>query len=161
MKENTLALLSVVTKGAAFSFMNEKLLMSFVEKLTPREKQVLNIRYGIYGEKPKNLTETAKAMGVSEDYVEMLSAIAINEIRQMYTKTNKRDALISQNLSKDSDIALLGIDVYEYNKLQRKGVRTIAEFINLSVSDLERIFDSSHDIAAIAALRDNIGYPLR
>lgn len=161
MKENMTALLNAVTRGATTSTMTEKHLVTFVEKLTPRERQGLCIRYGIYDGKPKSLAETAKIMKVSEEYAEMLNALAVNEIRQMYTKSNRKNALASQKLTKDSDIAMLNIGVYEYRKLQQKGVNTISQFINLSTSDVERIFDNSHDIAAIATLRDDLGYPLR
>lgn len=161
MKENMTALLNAVTRGATTSTMTEKHLVTFVEKLTPRERQGLSIRYGIYDGKPKSLAETAKIMKVSEEYVEMLNALAVNEIRQMYKKSNRKNALASQKLTKDSDIAMLNIGVYEYRKLQQKGVNTISQFINLSTSDVERIFDNSHDIAAIATLRDDLGYPLR
>ncbi len=162
MKENMTALLNAVTNGATMSLLTEENLSTIFEKLTPREKEGLTIRYGLEsGGQAKSIAETAKIMNVTEDYIQLLTGIALGEIRQMYKKKNREEALASKELSENSDIAMLNIGVYEYRKLQKEGVCTISQFLNLSIGKVEKIFSNSHDIAAIATLRDDLGYPLR
>lgn len=60
--------------------LNEKI-RQILNTLTPREIQVLTIRYGLNGEEPKELDETAKIMGYTRERIRQIEAKALRRLR--------------------------------------------------------------------------------
>ena len=49
--------------------------------LTEQEKQVVTMRYGLDGEKPKRQREVAKACGISRSYISRIEKRALEKLR--------------------------------------------------------------------------------
>ena len=56
------------------------------ELLTDREKNILVLRFGLNGEKPKTQNEIAKQMGISRSYVSRIETKAIQKLSQEMEK---------------------------------------------------------------------------
>ena len=55
--------------------------LSFVDSiLTPRERQVIFLRYGLSGSKPKTQKETAEKLGISRSYVSRIEKSALEKL---------------------------------------------------------------------------------
>lgn len=52
------------------------------EILKEREKTILELRFGLKGDKPKTQNEIAKLMGISRSYVSRIETKAINKLSQ-------------------------------------------------------------------------------
>lgn len=52
------------------------------EILKDREKTILELRFGLNGDKPKTQNEIAKLMGISRSYVSRIETKAINRLSQ-------------------------------------------------------------------------------
>ena len=50
--------------------------------LTPQEKQVIILRYGLNGEAPKRQREVAQITGISRSYVSRIEKKALGKLRQ-------------------------------------------------------------------------------
>lgn len=56
--------------------------LSFVDTLlTPRERSILFLRYGLSGEKPRTQKETAEKLGISRSYVSRIEKTALDKLR--------------------------------------------------------------------------------
>ncbi len=56
------------------------------EKLTPRERSIITLRYGLWGEKMRTQKEVAKQMGISRSYVSRIEKGALEKIRDYMEK---------------------------------------------------------------------------
>ena len=56
------------------------------ELLTDREKNILVLRFGLNGEKPKTQNEIAKQMGISRSYVSRIETKAIGKLAEEIKK---------------------------------------------------------------------------
>lgn len=54
------------------------------QKLNPREKQVIALRYGLYGGKEKTQMEIAGLLGISRSYVSRIEKKALGKLRSDY-----------------------------------------------------------------------------
>lgn len=55
--------------------------LSFVDSiLTPRERQIILLRYGLSGGKPKTQKETAEKLGISRSYVSRIEKSALEKL---------------------------------------------------------------------------------
>lgn len=61
-------------------FKSKKLYEKMKTKLKTREKQILELRYGLGGQKPKTQHEIASMMGISRSYVSRIQTKAINKL---------------------------------------------------------------------------------
>lgn len=57
--------------------------LSFIDTtLTSRERQVIFLRYGLSGRKPKTQKETAEMLGISRSYVSRIEKSALDKLRE-------------------------------------------------------------------------------
>ena len=59
----------------------EKALSYIKTLLSPRERQVVYLRYGLSGKKPKTQKETAELLGISRSYVSRIEKSALDKLR--------------------------------------------------------------------------------
>ena len=52
-----------------------------IDKLTPREKEIVIMRYGLYGEVPLTQKEVADKLGISQSYISRLEKRIIDKMR--------------------------------------------------------------------------------
>lgn len=57
------------------------------EHLTPQEKEILILRYGLYGQKPTTQRVIAKRLGISRSYVSRIEKNSILKLRQFLLPT--------------------------------------------------------------------------
>ena len=67
--------------------------------LTPQERQVVILRYGLAGTKPHRQREVAKATGISRSYVSRIEKRALEKLREVLE--NQRQFFVSP---KESDL---------------------------------------------------------
>lgn len=53
------------------------------ERLTPRELEIVNLRYGLNGEKEKTQREIAADMGISRSYVSRIETKALSKLKDL------------------------------------------------------------------------------
>ena len=59
------------------------MLRSRVELLEPREREIINLRYGLNGGQPLPQREVAKKLGISRSYVSRIEKKAIEKLREL------------------------------------------------------------------------------
>lgn len=62
----------------------KKLYQNVEKVLTPREKQVIRLRYGLYGQNAVTQREIAKSLGISRSYVSRIEKKALDKLRQCF-----------------------------------------------------------------------------
>lgn len=65
----------------------EHLMQYINEVLSPREKQIINFRYGLDGKEPLAQREVAALLGISRSYVSRIEKKALAELRKRYEST--------------------------------------------------------------------------
>lgn len=60
----------------------QKMMRLFDRVLTPRERQVIIMRYGLYRHKPLTQRETADKLGISRSYVSRIEKSALEKLRE-------------------------------------------------------------------------------
>lgn len=65
----------------------KKLLWQILNNLTPREKDIMIMRFGLYGDEEKTQKEVADDMGISQSYISRLEKKIINRIRKEMKRT--------------------------------------------------------------------------
>lgn len=89
---NQLTLLDVVSCEDTISddvdlkIKSEKLHQYIKEALDNRERSIIQMRYGIDGQKPKTQREVAKLMGISRSYVSRIEKKALQDLKVMFEK---------------------------------------------------------------------------
>ncbi len=68
---------------------NISLLKKYLEILTPREKEIIDMRYGLGNTEEKTQKEIAKIMGISRSYVSRIEKRAITKILREFIKNKK------------------------------------------------------------------------
>lgn len=68
---------------------NIELLKKYLKILTPREKKIIDMRYGLNKEEEKTQKEIAKFMGISRSYVSRIEKRAITKILREFIKEKK------------------------------------------------------------------------
>ena len=67
---------------------NIKLLGKYIKVLTPREKEILVKRYGLFDNDPLTQKEIAKSMSISRSYVSRIEKRALTKILREFIKNN-------------------------------------------------------------------------
>ena len=67
-------------------FLNKERAQNILDGLTDRERQIIEMRYGITDGEPKTLAEIATVMGVSRERVRQLETVIIEKLRQIANK---------------------------------------------------------------------------
>ena len=62
------------------------LLNSFVVKLPPRERQIMEMRFGMNGYQEYTQKEVADALGISQSYISRLEKRIINKLKKLIEK---------------------------------------------------------------------------
>ena len=65
-------------------------LYSLLEHLSPREKKVIFLRFGLINEQSHNLDECGKILNLTPERVRQIESIALNKIRKMKNCNNLR-----------------------------------------------------------------------
>jgi RNA polymerase sporulation-specific sigma factor len=65
---------------AVFAFKYDKMLQYIDRLLSPREKQILMMRYGLGGIRARTQREIAQELGISRSYVSRIEKAALSEI---------------------------------------------------------------------------------
>ena len=68
---------------------NIELLKEYLKILTPRERKIINMRYGLNNEEEKTQKEIAKIMSISRSYVSRIEKRAITKILREFIKDKK------------------------------------------------------------------------
>ncbi len=58
-----------------------KMIYDAVDSLTPREKQIIELRYGLYGKKEMTQKEVADFLGISQSYISRLEKKIISQLK--------------------------------------------------------------------------------
>lgn len=66
----------------------KKLLWQILNNLSPREKDIMVMRFGLYGDDEKTQKEVADDMGISQSYISRLEKKIIARIRKEMKKSN-------------------------------------------------------------------------
>jgi len=56
------------------------------QTLTKREQQIIALRYGLGGIKPKTQRETAEICGISRSYVSRIEKKALTKLKQAFSR---------------------------------------------------------------------------
>lgn len=75
-----------VEDAVSSSFLMEKINESSLKRLTPREREILNKRYGLNGEDVYTQKELAEKLGISRSYVSRIEAKALSLIKEDLSK---------------------------------------------------------------------------
>lgn len=70
---------------------NIKLLQKYLKILTPREKEVISKRYGLYGNDEITQKQIAKKIGISRSYVSRIEKRAITKILREFIKNDNEN----------------------------------------------------------------------
>ena len=62
--------------------MDRKLLKAAISKLSDKEKNIMNLRFGIDGRKEKTQKEVADMMGISQSYISRLEKKIMLKMRK-------------------------------------------------------------------------------
>ncbi len=66
---------------------SEKILFSFIDKLTKKQKYIIKHRFGLDGEKKKTLESIGEEFNVTRERIRQIEAMALNSLKKMYEKT--------------------------------------------------------------------------
>lgn len=65
---------------------DKKLLITALQKLTQREKQIMELRFGLAGEEEKTQKDVAEILGISQSYISRLEKRIIKRLRKEFNK---------------------------------------------------------------------------
>jgi RNA polymerase primary sigma factor len=68
-------------------------LMAALDELTPREKDVILLRYGLDGDEPRTLEEVGRALEVTRERVRQIESSALGKLRKRGRKCRLRDLM--------------------------------------------------------------------
>lgn len=69
---------------------NLKKIYSFVERLDPREKMIISMRYGLYDTKPHTQKQVASKLSISRSYVSRIEKRALEKLTDAFEKSKDR-----------------------------------------------------------------------
>ena len=64
---------------------DKELLQKAMEKLEPREKEIVTLRYGLYGTEERTQKQVADMMGISQSYISRLEKRILGFLRKEIT----------------------------------------------------------------------------
>ena len=62
---------------------------AMLETLTPREREVLRLRYGLTGEDDHTLEQIGRSFALSRERIRQIEAIALTKLRRMIQKMER------------------------------------------------------------------------
>ena len=63
---------------------NIKRLLALMDTLTERERQIIIMRYGLYGNREVTQNEIGEALGISRSYVSRIEKKALSKLREKF-----------------------------------------------------------------------------
>ena len=72
----------IVTKGLEEET-NRKLLYEEIDKLNNRDKEIMILRYGLYGNQEKTQKDVAELLGISQSYISRIEKKVIRRLKRM------------------------------------------------------------------------------
>jgi RNA polymerase primary sigma factor len=72
---------------------HEELERSLNSHLTPREKDVLALRYGLGEEEPHTLEETGRRLHITRERARQIESKALEKLRHMHKESSLREAV--------------------------------------------------------------------
>ncbi|WP_026689987.1 RNA polymerase sporulation sigma factor SigE [Alteribacter aurantiacus] len=75
----------IITKGIE-DRVDRKLLVKALETLTAREKQIMELRFGLAGDEEKTQKDVADLLGISQSYISRLEKRIIKRLRKEFNK---------------------------------------------------------------------------
>ena len=75
----------IITKDIEAN-VDKKLLKKALEQLNEREKQIMELRFGLVGEEEKTQKDVADMMGISQSYISRLEKRIIKRLRKEFNK---------------------------------------------------------------------------
>ncbi|MBB5172163.1 RNA polymerase sporulation sigma factor SigE [Texcoconibacillus texcoconensis] len=75
----------IITKGIE-ERVDRKLLVKSLETLKPREKQIMELRFGLAGEEEKTQKDVADLLGISQSYISRLEKRIIKRLQKEFNK---------------------------------------------------------------------------
>lgn len=75
----------IITKNLEAN-VDKTLLFSALHKLTDREKQIMELRFGLTGEEEKTQKDVAEMLGISQSYISRLEKRIIKRLRKEFNK---------------------------------------------------------------------------
>ncbi|MRC81766.1 sigma-70 family RNA polymerase sigma factor, partial [Bacillus thuringiensis] len=73
----------IITKDIEAN-VDKKLLKKALEQLNEREKQIMELRFGLVGEEEKTQKDVADMMGISQSYISRLEKRIIKRLRKEF-----------------------------------------------------------------------------
>ncbi|MGB2599082.1 MAG: RNA polymerase sigma factor RpoD/SigA [Candidatus Omnitrophota bacterium] len=82
-------------------FLRTERIQGLLEKMTPREKKILELRYGLNDdEMPHTLRETAKHFGITRERVRQIEVACIQKLRKMIAEQEQKAAALFRKAGK-------------------------------------------------------------
>ena len=78
-----------IAEDLSFKISSQKALRIIKYQLTPRERQILVLRYGLNNKKPITQREIAATLGISRSYVSRIEKSAIEKIRNEFIRSGE------------------------------------------------------------------------
>ena len=72
----------IVTRGLEEET-NKKLLYEEIERLSDRDKKIMVLRYGLYGNDEMTQKDVAKLLGISQSYISRIEKKVIRKLKQL------------------------------------------------------------------------------
>lgn len=72
------------------SFLNKERALGFLQMMNDREREILDLRYGISDGEKKTLAEIAKRLGVSRERIRQIEAVAIQKLQDIFQKQKQK-----------------------------------------------------------------------
>ena len=66
--------------------MDKKLLFNALHQLSDREKQIMELRFGLMGEEEKTQKDVADMLGISQSYISRLEKRIIKRLKKEFNK---------------------------------------------------------------------------
>ena len=78
-------------KGVSRTLDRERVI-SLLDQISERERQVLDLRFGLHDEKPHTLAEVAKKMKVSRERIRQIEEVALKKLRKLATEQERNES---------------------------------------------------------------------
>ena len=81
---------SLAPDSAIEHLLDKERIRNLLEVMTKREKEVLDMRFGLIDAKPRTLAEVAKKLGVSRERIRQIEEVALKKLRK-FVKQQEKD----------------------------------------------------------------------
>lgn len=78
------------------NFLMQERIKGLLEKMSPREKKILSLRFGLKDGVPKTLRDTAKHFGITRERVRQIEAAAMKKMRDMIAQQEKETTTLAK-----------------------------------------------------------------